>query len=127
MRFKVNTWEPMELPASLQLKNRMDYFEGTFVQFGLPIHTKGQLGVRSLAHVGEKIWIAHEAMSAVLIADVKTGHVSDFVVVDTPIGLYHAKGTLKGLPSSFYIPSDALSPTNPSHLLSLLLSTHPKI
>ena len=29
-------------------------------------------------------------MSAVVIADVKTGQVSDVVVLDSPIGLYHA-------------------------------------
>ena len=43
LRFRVNTWEPMELPSSLMLKSRIDYWSGTFVQFGLPVHTKGKL------------------------------------------------------------------------------------
>lgn len=54
LRFAVNTWEPMPLPQSLQLKRRMNYFDGTFVQFGLPnMHVRGNRGVRSIAHVGK--------------------------------------------------------------------------
>ena len=92
LRFAVNTWEPMPLPAAIQLGDRLDYFQGTFVQFGMPNkHAKGNRGVRALAHVGNRIWIAHESMSGVVIADVDSGQIMDFIQVDTPIGLYHLK------------------------------------
>ena len=59
-------------------------------------------------------------MSAVVIADVKTGQVSDFVVVDTPIGLYHAKGALPS--HTLQHSSSNISHDTPSHTFP---PTHP--
>ena len=90
LRFQVGNFKPMTFPRSLQLDGRLDYFDGTFVQFGLPReHGVFERGVRAIAHVHNKIWIAHEEISGVAIADVETGLVTDIIPLDTPVGLFH--------------------------------------
>jgi hypothetical protein len=90
LRFEVGSFKPMGPPRSLQLDSRLDYFEGTFVQFGLPReHGQAEQGVRAIAHVHNKIWIAHEEISGVAVTDVESGLVTDIIPLDTPIGLFH--------------------------------------
>lgn len=90
LRFEVGCFKPMSLPRSLQLDSRIDYFEGTFVQFGLPReHGQREQGVRAIAHVHNKIWIAHEEISGVAVTDVESGLVTDIIPLDTPIGLFY--------------------------------------
>ena len=90
LRFKVDCFNPMALPLSLQLDGRLDYFDGTFVQFGLPReHGQTEQGVRAIAHVHGKIWIAHEGISGVAVTDVDSGLVTDIIPLDTPVGLFH--------------------------------------
>ena len=90
LRFKVGCFNPMALPRSLQLDGRLDYFDGTFVQFGLPReHGQAEQGVRAIAHVHGKIWIAHEGISGVAVTDVDSGLVTDIIPLDTPVGLFH--------------------------------------
>lgn len=89
LRFEVDTFKPMDLPRSLQLDNRIDYFEGTFVQFGMPEqHVKEEQGIRSIVHVKSKIWIAHEVISGIVIVDVSSGTVEQIIPLDAPVGLY---------------------------------------
>ena len=90
LRFNVGTFKPMEFPRSLQLDRRLDYYDGTFVQFGLPReHGAMERGVRAIAHVHNKIWIAHEEISGVAITDVESGLVTNIIPLDTPVGLFH--------------------------------------
>ena len=46
-------------------------------------------GVRAIAHVHNKIWIAHEEISGVAITDVESGLVTNIIPLDTPVGLFH--------------------------------------
>ena len=71
---------------------------------------------RAIAHVGAHIWIAHESMSGVVIADVETGHVSDFIQVRYKLS-YHPF-PLYPLPSTLSVSS---SPCLSSSLLFLTL------
>ena len=90
LRFEVGSFQPMALPRSLQLDNRLDYFDGTFVQFGLPKeHGQREQGVRAIAHVCNTIWIAHEEISGIAIADLDSGLVTYIIPLDTPVGLFH--------------------------------------
>ena len=90
LRFEVGSFQPMALPRSLQLDDRLDYFDGTFVQFGLPKeHGQGEQGVRAIAHVLNTIWIAHEEISGIAIADLDSGLVTYIIPLDTPVGLFH--------------------------------------
>ena len=90
LRFQVGSFKPMALPRSLQLDSRLDYYDGTFVQFGLPKqHEPSDQGVRAVCHVHDKIWIAHEEISGVAITDVASGLVTDIIPLDTPVGLFH--------------------------------------
>lgn len=90
LRFHVGDFHPMVLPRSLQLDGRLDYYDGTFVQFGVPKeHGRDKQGIRSIAHVKSKIWIAHEDLSGVAVADIGTGLVIDIIPLDVPVGLHY--------------------------------------
>ena len=90
LRFQVGDFKPMKYPRSLQLDGRLDYYDGTFVQFGLPKeHGVTERGVRAITHVHNMIWIAHEELSGVAIAEVESGLVTDIIPLDTPVGLFH--------------------------------------
>ena len=90
LRFEVGSFQPMALPRSLQLDHRLDYYDGTFVQFGLPKeHGQREQGVRAIAHVFNTIWIAHEEISGVAVADLDSGLVTYIIPLDTPVGLFH--------------------------------------
>jgi hypothetical protein len=41
IRFSVGNFTAMALPPAIQLDGRLNYFEGTFVQFGLPGEVRG--------------------------------------------------------------------------------------
>jgi hypothetical protein len=59
----------------------MPYPIGTFVQFGLPKeHEKASQGIRAITHVHKNIWIAHEELSAVVVADVASGTIRILVI-----------------------------------------------
>lgn len=89
LRFQVGDFHPMEFPHSLQLDHRVDYFTGTFVQFGLPEeHVRDKQGLRSIVHVKSRIWIAHEDLLGVAVVDIDTGLVIDIIRLDVPIGLH---------------------------------------
>lgn len=90
LRFQTGNFHPMVLPRALQLDQRLDYYKGTFVQFGLPKeHGSDEQGIRSIAHVKSKIWIAHEDLSGVAIADTESGLVMEIIPLDTAVGLYY--------------------------------------
>lgn len=90
LRFQTGNFHPMVLPRALQLDQRLDYYKGTFVQFGLPKeHGSDEQGIRSIAHVKSKIWIAHEDLSGVAIADTESGLVTEIIPLDTAVGLYY--------------------------------------
>jgi hypothetical protein len=91
LHFYKNTFRPMPLPPLLAgIDYRMHYFPGTFVQFGQPKeHDKTQQGVRAIAYVEGRIWIAHEVISGIAIADLTTGSINEIVPFDNPIGLYY--------------------------------------
>lgn len=90
LRFRVDDFRPMVLPLSLQLDRRLDYYDGTFVQFGLPEeHGREHQGVRAIVSVKSNIWIAHEDLGGVAIVDTETGLVSDVVPMETPVGLHY--------------------------------------
>jgi hypothetical protein len=80
----------MPLPPSLApIQNRQNYFEGTFLQFGEATeHEETSQGIRAIAHVRDKIWVAHEDLSGIAIADVATGRINNVIPVDSPVGLY---------------------------------------
>eukprot|EP00596_Hydrurales_sp_CCMP1899_P008805 CAMPEP_0119052534 /NCGR_PEP_ID=MMETSP1177-20130426/73798_1 /TAXON_ID=2985 /ORGANISM="Ochromonas sp, Strain CCMP1899" /LENGTH=354 /DNA_ID=CAMNT_0007032131 /DNA_START=329 /DNA_END=1394 /DNA_ORIENTATION=+ len=90
LRFAVGSFLPMKIPQALQLDHRLKYYDGTFVQFGLPKeHEKASQGIRAITHVHKNIWIAHEELSAVVVADVASGAVSEVIPLDVPVGLFH--------------------------------------
>jgi hypothetical protein len=90
LRFRVDDFRPMVLPLSLQLDRRLDYYDGTFVQFGLPGgHGRDHQGVRAIASVKANIWIAHEDLGGVAIVDTETGLVSNVVPMAIPVGLHY--------------------------------------
>jgi hypothetical protein len=90
LRFHVGDFNPMVLPRSLQLDGRFDYYDGTFIQFGLPKeHSRDKQGIRSIAHVKSKIWIAHEDLYGVAIADIQSGLVTDIIPLDVAVGLHY--------------------------------------
>ena len=90
LRFQVGNFRAMALPRSLQLDQRLDYYDGTFVQFGLPrLHDRGEQGIRAIASVKTKIWIAHEDLSGVAVTDIDSGLVTDIISLDTPVGLHY--------------------------------------
>lgn len=90
LRFHVGDFNPMVLPRSLQLDGRSDYYDGTFIQFGLPKeHSRDKQGIRSIAHVKSKIWIAHEDLSGVAVADIQSGLVTDIIPLDVAVGLHY--------------------------------------
>ena len=90
LRFQVGNFRPMNLPRSLQLDHRLDYYDGTFVQFGLPReHGTEEQGIRAIVNVKSKIWIAHEDLSGVAIADIDSGLVTEVVSLDTAVGLHY--------------------------------------
>ena len=80
----------MNLPRSLQLDHRLDYYDGTFVQFGLPRqHGIEEQGIRAIVYVKSIIWIAHEDLSGVAIADIESGLVTEVISLDTAVGLHY--------------------------------------
>lgn len=87
LRFHYKSYEPFELSKSLQLSGRLDYFPGTFVQFGLPNkHGQEDQGVRAIVNVKDKIWIVHEKLSGIAVADKDSGLVTNFFFLETPVG-----------------------------------------
>jgi hypothetical protein len=95
LRFKKDTLEPMELPMGLQMQQKeMRYYPGTFYQFGkVGVHPITEQGIRSIAVVGQDLWIANEDINGIAIVPLQTGLVTNIVVIRSPIGLFYDKAS----------------------------------
>lgn len=94
LRFERETFEPMALPSAM-VQSSVDplpsYYPGTFIQFGAPrVHDVTEQGVRDVAAVGDKIWVANEDDDSVRVLDAFTGLVEDIIHVQLPIGLLYS-------------------------------------
>jgi hypothetical protein len=70
----------------------MNYFDGTFIQFGSANeHDKGAQGIRAIAYVNGNIWMAHEELSGIAIADSDSGAINNIIPFDGPIGLHYSE------------------------------------
>jgi hypothetical protein len=88
--FKKDTFEPIDInPVYANNRKSIDYFDGTFIQFGEPIeHDKIHRGVRSIVYVNGNIWIAHEDLEGIIVVSVETGKIVTIISVTAPIGLH---------------------------------------
>lgn len=93
LRFYKETFDPMPLPSKMirPAAQRLNYFPGTFIQFGEPmLHQIDEQGVRDVIAVGSTIWVANEDIDSVYILDAASGEVVAIVAVETPIGLHYS-------------------------------------
>jgi hypothetical protein len=96
LRFYADTFKPMPIDPDFQSKHKhRDHyaFKGTFVQFGeARKHKKSDQGVRSIAAVGDNIWITNEFKDMILVATADTADTVTTISLRNPIGLYYDKG-----------------------------------
>jgi hypothetical protein len=94
LRFHKDTLAPYELPVALTLGTNREnkYFPGTFYQFGQAgIHSLTERGIRSILIVHDNLWIANEDINGIAIVSLRTGIISNIVVINSPIGLFYDK------------------------------------
>jgi hypothetical protein len=93
LKFSKDTLEPASLPDGISFRAKeMKYFPGTFYQFGrVGVHRVSEQGIRSIAVVGETLWVANEDLSGVVIVDLKSGITTNIIVITNPIGLHYDK------------------------------------
>jgi len=92
LRFSASTYEEMSFPPSLRAHKDQEYYAGTFHQFGKPgLHDTTEQGVRGIIVVNRALWVANEDIGGIAIIDMKTGLVTDIIMLDEPIGLFYSE------------------------------------
>ena len=86
-------YSPISLPPSISNK-ASQYYPGTFFQFGeAAVHSfRNDQGVRSIAFVGENLWITNENIDAIFVTN-PDGYVIRQLQIRNPIGLYYSTDT----------------------------------
>lgn len=83
---------PSAAPTAAPTLQPYTFFNGTFVQFGLPQqHEPNEQGVRGLVWVKNytELWIANEDLDSIVVVD-RRGRLLATINIDRPIGLHHA-------------------------------------
>jgi len=73
-------------------KKEIKYYNGTFVQLGLPSKEGGDsdLGIRAIMYVDDLLWVANEDLDGLFVVD-SEGKYVNFVKIKKPIGLLYVK------------------------------------